>query len=217
VTTQRALLVVAIAAGLVAGLLYYVGAQRVGAVVAAADLAPGRAIAEGDLEVRALPPDALPAAAITDISSAVGQFPRGPVWKGQLLVSTALSPTASALETGISLLTGYRAVAVPVNAAQAVGGAIVAGARVDVIAVPVQGRAPAGRGAEMIAQAALVVDVRGEQGGPFDRHVAARQPATTVRDRLGSVVIAVGPAAEMWIADRIATSTFVVALVHDRP
>ncbi|MBM4433998.1 MAG: hypothetical protein FJ028_02605 [Chloroflexi bacterium] len=52
-------------------------------------------------------------------------------------------------------------------------------------------------------------------GGPFERERATR--ATVMRDRLGSVVIAVGPAAEMWIADRIATSTFVVALVHDRP
>lgn len=216
-TTQRALLILAIGAGIVAGLLYYVGAQRVGAVIAAGDLVPGRPIAAGDLEVRPLPPDALPAAAITDIADAVGRFPRGPVWKGQLLVSTALSPSASALETGISLPTGYRAVAIPVNAAQAVGGAIVAGSRVDVIAVPVQGRAPAGRSAEMIAQAVLVVDVRGEQGGPFDRHAPSRQQTTAIRDRLGSIVVAVGPAAEMWIADRIATSTFVVALVHDRP
>lgn len=216
-TMQRALIALAVAAGTLAGILYYVGAQRVGAVVAAADLVPGRAIAASDLEVRALPPDGLPAGAITDVASAVGRFPRGPVWKGQLLLAPGLAASPASLDTGISLPTGYRAVAIPVNAAQAVGGAIVAGSRVDVIAVPVQGRAPAGRTAEMIAQAALVVDVRGEQGGAFDRPVLARQAATAVRDRLGSVVIAVGPTAEMWIADRIATSTFVIALVHDRP
>lgn len=216
-TAQRALIVLAVAAGLVAGILYYAGAQRISVVVAAVDLVPGRAIAESDLETRALPPDVLPPGALTDSAAAVGRFPKAPVWKGQLVLGGLISASPGAFGTGIVLPTGYRAVAVPVSAGQAVGGAVAPGARVDVIAVPIQGRAPAGRTTELIVPAALVVDVRGEQGGPFDRHPASRQPATTVRDRLGSVVIAVGPAAEMWIADRIATSTFVIALVHDRP
>lgn len=216
-TTQRALMVVAVVAGLVAGLLYYAGAQRVSVVVAAADLAPGRPIAGMDVETRAFPPDALPAGALTDTAAAVGRYPRGPLWKGQLVLASAIAVAPATFETGIAIPTGHRAVAVPVTAAQAVGGALIAGSRVDVIAVPIQGRAPAGRTTELIAQAALVIDVRGEQGGPFERTQTARQQTAVMRDRLGSIVIAVGPAAEMWIADRIATSTFVVALVHDRP
>ena len=43
-TSQRALMILAVAAGLVAGILYYAGAQRVNVVVAATDLVPGRAI-----------------------------------------------------------------------------------------------------------------------------------------------------------------------------
>lgn len=208
-------MVLAVAAGLVSGLLYYAGAQRVAVIVAAVDLVPGRAISERDVESRALPPDALPPGAITESASVIGRFPRAPLWKGQLVLATAISASPAAFDTGIAIPTGHRAVAIPVSAAHAVGGAVIPGSRVDVIAVPLQGRAPAGRGTELIAQGALVVDVRGEQGGPFDRHPAARQQATAIRDRLGSVVIAVGPVAEMWIADRIATSTFVIALVHD--
>lgn len=214
---QRALIVLAMAAGVVAGLLYYVGAQRVTVIVAGADLVPGRAITAADLEARSLPPDALPGDAITDAGSAVGRFPRAPIWRGQLVMASAIAASPAAFDTGVALPTGYRAVAIPVNAGQALGGAVLPGSRVDVIAVPVQGRAPAGRITELVAPSALVIDVRGEQGGPFDRHPAARQQATAVRDRLGSVVVAVGPSAEMWIADRIATSTFVIALVHDRP
>ncbi len=216
-TSQRAFMILAIAAGLVAGILYYAGAQRVGVVVAAIDLAPGRAIAEADLEMRSMPPDALPSGALTEIASAVGRFARSPLSRGQLVMASSLATSPAAFETGVVVPTGYRAVAIPVNAAQALGGAVIAGSRVDVIAVPVQGRAPAGRTTELVAPAALVVDVRGEQGGSFERDRATAQRATSIRDRLGSVVVAVGPAAEMWIADRIATSTFVLALVHDRP
>lgn len=212
--TQRALTIVAVAAGLVAGVVYYVSAQRVPAVVAAADLAPGRAIAAADLEVRGFPADVIPAGALVDTSLAVGRYARAPIAKGQLLLAASIAASPAAFDSGIALPTGHRAVAIPVSAAHAVGGAVIPGARVDVIAVPVQGRAPAGRGAELIAQAALVVDVRGEQGGAFERERTAR--STTIRERLGSVVIAVGPVAQMWIADRIATSTFVIALVHDR-
>lgn len=214
-TAQRALMILAVGAGVVAGVLYYAGARRVEVVVAAADLVPGRAIGELDIETRALPPDALPAGAITESAGAIGRFPRAPLWKGQLVLAGAISASPAAFDTGITIPTGHRAVAIPVTAAHAVGGAVVPGSRVDVIAVPDRGRAPAGRTTELIAQGALVVDVRGEQGGPFDRHPAVRQQATALRDRLGSVVIAVGPVAEMWIADRIATSTFVIALVHD--
>lgn len=216
-TAQRALLALAVAAGLVAGALYYAGAQRTGVIVAAADLVPGRAIAAADLDVRAMPPDALPPGTLTDASAAIGRFARAPISKGQILLARVITASPAAFESGIELPTGHRAVAIPVSAAHAVGGALIPGSRVDVISVPVQGRAPAGRLTELIAQAALVVDIRGEQGGPFDRVPTASRSATAIRDRLGSVVIAVGPVAEMWIADRIATSTFVLALVNDRP
>ena len=214
---QRAFIGLAVAAGLVAGILYWAGAQRVSVVVAAADLAAGRAIGVSDVEIRSLPPDALPANALTDPASAIGRFTRGPIWKGQLMLADALAASAAAFDGGVAVPTGYHAVAIPVSPGLALGGAVVPGARVDVIAIPVQGKAPAGRPTAMVATAALVIDVRGEQGGPFERHPASRQPATAARDRLGSVVIAIGPSVELRIADRIATSTFVIALAAERP
>lgn len=216
-TAQRGLVALAVAAGIVAGVLYWAGTQRMTVVVAAADIVAGRAIALSDLDTRQLPPDLLPAGALTDPAAAVGRFARGPIWTGQLLVRSALADMPAAFDGGVAVPTGYRAIAIPLDAGHALGGGIVPGSRVDVIAVPTQARVAAERVTELIAPAALVVDVRGDQGGPFERHAAALRPATSVRERLGSVVVAVGPAAELRIADRIATSTFVLALVPDRP
>jgi Flp pilus assembly protein CpaB len=216
VTAQRGLTALAIAAGLAAAVLYWAGAQRVGIVVAASDITAGRALASSDLETRELPPDALPVGAIRDVSSAVGRSPKAPMWKGQILLADALASSPAAFESGVTVPSGYHAVAIPVDAAHALGGAVLPGSRVDVISVPIQGRAPAGRTTEMIARAALVIDVRGEQGGAFERHAAIR-PGSIPRDRLGSVVIAVGPQVELAIADRIPSSTFVLVLAPDRP
>lgn len=186
-------------------------------VVAASDIAPARAVASSDLELRQLPPDAVPAGALGDTSAAIGRFAKSRIWKGQLLVADLLASAPAVFDGGVAIPTGYRAVAIPVDAAHAVGAAIVAGSRVDVIAVPVEGRAPAGRTAELLAPAALVVDVRGEQGGAFDRRTSDPRAATALRERLGSVIVAVGPAAEIRIAERMPSSTFVLALVPEHP
>jgi Flp pilus assembly protein CpaB len=217
VTAQRGLIALAVVAGLAAGILYYVSAQRVAVVVAASDLAAGHALVASDLDVRELPPDVVPVGAIRDGGSVIGRSARGPIFKGQLLLSDALAASPAAFESGVVIPTGSHALAIPVDAAHALGGAVLPGSRVDVISVPVAGRAPAGRPTELLVRAALVVDVRGEQGGAFERHPVARQQGTAPRDRLGSVVIAVGPAAELAIADRIPTSTFVLALAPAGP
>jgi pilus assembly protein CpaB len=214
---QRGLLLVALAAGLVAGGLYWLSAQRVPVVVAASDVAPGRALTLSDLELRQLPPDAVPAGAVTDASAAIGHYMRGPLAKGQLLLAGLLADAPAAFDGGVPVPAGQRAVAIPVDAAHALGGAVVPGSRVDVIAVPVHGRAPSDRVTELIVPSALVVDVRGEQGGSFERHPTASRSATSVRERMGSVVVAVSLPLAMRIADRSATSTFVIALVAERP
>jgi hypothetical protein len=95
------------------------------------------------------------------------------------------------------------------------GGALVAGAHVDVIAVPIAGRAPANRVTELVATNATVLDVRGENGGPFVPAGTGRAPATPI-DRLGSVVVALAPSDELRLADRIATSSFVLVFIPIR-
>jgi pilus assembly protein CpaB len=215
-TTRRALLALSLITGIVAGALYLVGTHRTPVIVAAQHLSPGRAIGPNDVEMRWLPADAIPAGAITDTATALGRYPRAPMWPGQLVLAGTIAPTNAIFDSGLTPPTGYRAVAIPVAAEQALGGAIAPGARVDVIAIPAVGRAPDGQATELLVEAALVIDVRGDQGGPFERERPASSGIAT-RERLGSVVIAVGPSDELIIADRIATSSFVLVLVPERP
>jgi Flp pilus assembly protein CpaB len=213
---QRALIAVALGAGALSGILYYVSAQRTPVVVAARDVDATHPLAADDLAVVSMPADAVPQGALGETAGAVGKLPRAPLWRGQVVLAPALSEQAASFHTGLALPTGMRAVALPVaNAAQAVGGAIVPGARVDVIAVPVAGRAPSGRTTELLLQAAMVLDVRSETGSPFGA-VVPKATVATLGERIGSVVVAIDPLDEVRFADRIATSTFVLALAGSR-
>jgi Flp pilus assembly protein CpaB len=155
------------------------------------------------------PPDA--AQRIEDV---VGLVPRAPVIRGQIVFTRAVASEMADFRSGMTLGVGLRAIAIPVSPANAIGGAIVPGSRVDVLAVPVLGRAPAGRTTELLAAAATVLDVRGESGAAF----VTREPRSGVvaNERVAAVVIAISAAEEVRFADRIATSTFVLALVGGR-
>lgn len=213
---QRALVALALVAGALAGTLYYVGAQRSPVVVAARDLDATHPLVADDLATVSLPADAVPTGAVVDANSAVGKLPRAPLWRGQVILDAALSNDAASFHTGLALPAGMRAVALPVSsAAQAVGGSIVPGARVDVIAVPVAGRAPGGRTAELLLLSAMVLDVRSETGAPYGATVS-KGAASSLSERIGSVVVAIEPLDEVRFADRIATSMFVLTLAGAR-
>jgi pilus assembly protein CpaB len=213
---QRALVVLALVAGALAGTLYYVGAQRSSVVVAARDLDATHPLVADDLAIVSIPADSVPAGTLADASAAVGKLPRAPLWRGQVVLRPALSDDAASFHTGLALPMGMRAVALPVSsAAQAVGGAIVPGARVDVIAVPVVGRAPAGRTTELLLQGAMVLDVRSETGSPYGTALS-KTATSSLGERIGSVVVAIDPLDEVRFADRIATSMFVLTLAGSR-
>lgn len=212
---QRGLLVVAVVCGIVAGSLYYLGLQRVTVVVAARALDADKAMTIDDVVSRELPPDAVPAGALRAPEDAVGRVPRAPLWPGQLLVASAIGLGAASFHSGLVPPAGQRAIAIPVTPAQALGGALVAGAHVDVIAIPVAGRAPAGRVTELVAANVTILDIRGENGGPVAAAASSRAPATTA-DRLASVVVALAPSDELRLADRIATSSFVLVFIPVR-
>lgn len=213
-TTQRAFLIVAVVAGLIAGALYHLATQRTAVVVAVEHLVPGRPIGPSDVDVRWLPPDAVPAGAVTEPGSAVGRFARGPMWPGQLLLETMLAPSSATFDSGLRPPTGYRAIAIPVAAHLALGGAIAPGARVDVIAVR-DAAVDGSVSAELVTEAALVIDIRGEHGGGL---WPRRSPdGIEPRERLGSVVVAVGSSDGLLIAERIPGSTFVLVLVPPIP
>jgi Flp pilus assembly protein CpaB len=180
-------------------------------VIAARDIDATQPLAAEDLGISSLPPDAVPMGALGDVSAAVGKVPRAPLWRGQVVLGTAVADEAASFHTGLALPAGMRAIALPVAAAQAVGGALIPGARIDIIAVPVAGRAPAGRMTELLARAAIVLDIRTETGAPYGATVKA--PMAGVAERIGSVVVAIDPSEEIRFADRIATSTFILAFV----
>ena len=212
---RRPLVAVALLAGLAAGTLYYLGAQRSAVVVAARDIDGLRPLVAADVVVRSFPADSVPAGALADTNPAVGKRVRAPLLAGQLILSSGLADEAALFQSGLVPPSGTRAIAVPASPAQALGGAIAPGARVDLIAVPVNGRAPAGRATEMLASGALVLDVRTDAGGPLTR--AASKPAlAATSERLGSVVLAIPVREELIVADRIATSTFVLVLSGSR-
>jgi Flp pilus assembly protein CpaB len=212
---QRALLGIALVCGAIAGTIYYASVQRVSIVVAAHALDADKPITSDDVTVKELPPDAVPDGALRSTDDAIGRVPRAPHWPGQILVGPALAVGAAAFHSGLVPPAGQRAVAIPVTPSQAMGGALVAGAHVDVIAVPVTGRAPAGRVTELVAANVTVLDVRGEAGGPFIPAGSGRAVGVAI-DRLGSVVVALAPADELRVADRIATSTFVLVFIPVR-
>ena len=213
---QRALVALALTAGTLAGTLYYVGAQRIPVVVAARDVDATHPLVADDLATVSIAADAVPTGALAGSDAAIGKLPRAPLWRGQIVLGPALSEDAASFHTGLALPIGMRAVALPVSAAaQAVGGAIVPGARVDVIAVPVAGRAPAGRTTELLLQAAMVLDVRSETGAPYGTALS-KSPVSSVGERIGSVVVAIDPLDEVRFADRIATSMFVLTLAGSR-
>jgi len=213
---QRALVVLALVAGALAGILYYAGAQRSPVVVAARDVDATHPLVADDLATMSLPADAVPPGALSDANAAVGKLPRAPLWRGQVVLGPALSDDAASFRTGLALPVGMRAVALPVSsAAQAVGGSIVPGARVDVIAVPVAGRAPGGRTTELLLQGAIVLDVRSETGSAYGV-APSKSVASSLSDRIGSVVVAIDPLDEVRFADRIATSMFVLTLTGSR-
>jgi len=212
---RRALVVLALVAGAFAGTLYYVGAQRSPVVVAARDLDATHPLVADDLTIVSIPADAVPAGALADGNAAIGKLPKAPLWRGQILLDAALSEDAASFHTGLALPSGMRAVALPVSsAAQAMGGAIVPGARVYVVAVPVAGRAPGGRTTELLLQGAMVLDVRSETGTPYG--TAVSKTGVSLGERIGSVVVAIDPLDEVRFADRIATSMFVLTLAGSR-
>ncbi len=211
---RRWLVALALASGLLAGGIYHLATARTEIVVVARDIAVPRPLAWDDVELRSVTLDLVPATASRRIEDVLGLIPRAPLFRGQLVLSSALATELADLPSGATLGTGYRAIAIPVGAVGAVGGAIVPGARVDVLAVPVIGRAPAGRTVELLATSATVLDVRGESGATL----APRDPKTSTAlvDRVASVVIAIPAVDELRFADRIATSTFVLALAAAR-
>ena len=211
---RQVFFVLAILAGVLSGALYLASTQRVDIVVMARDVDVPRELGAEDVEMRAVAADLVPDDAIRSLTDVVGLVPRTPMLRGQIVLARSVVDELADFRSGQAVPDGYRAVAIPVTAVGAVGGAVVPGSRVDVLAVPVAGRAPAGRTAEVLVTGATVLDVRGESGAAYVQRDA--RTSTVALDRIASVVIAIALVDEARLADRVATSTFVLALLGAR-
>jgi Flp pilus assembly protein CpaB len=132
-----AFLVLAIAAGLLT-----LRAQRtVDVLVAAHDVRAGQQIAAGDVEIRRIHEDSVPGDALASPDAAVGQYAAWPFTGGEPVLARMVRHVRSgvALTANVTVPDGYRAIAVPVQPAGAVGGMLSPGDHVDVYATPLAG------------------------------------------------------------------------------
>lgn len=118
-------------------------------VAATRDLPAGTVIGAGDVAVRALPPDAVPAGALVDAAALLGRTSTGPVREGEVLTDVRV--------VSGTLLEGYPGrVAAPVRIADAGAVSLLrVGDTVDVVAADPQGRREAVTVAERAAVVAL--------------------------------------------------------------
>ncbi len=206
---RRFAFAVALACAAIAGLAYYADARRVPVVVAARAIASESTLSADDLTVADLPPAAVPRDAIAAAAEAVGRTVRTALAPGQLVLASTFEGEPG-FRSGIVTPPGWRAVALPASPATALGGAVAPGMRVDVVAVPIAGKAPANRLVERLGSQLLVLDVRSEPGGPYSEPGATGRGSALVNARLGSLVVAIPPQDDLRFAERIATSTFIV-------
>jgi Flp pilus assembly protein CpaB len=186
-------------------------AQRTVAVlVAARDVRAGEQIAASDVSVMRMHEDSVPAGALSTPDDAVGEYAAWPLTAGEPVLARMMRHQRSGIEltAAVSVPDGFRAIAVPVQPAGAVGGMLAPGDHVDVYATPLPGhqsetstgsapRSSAGYSATdsdtvVLGTDLLVLQLRSDQGQPLDS--TADQSVHGLdfgAGKLGSVVIAV--------------------------
>lgn len=186
---RRPLAALAAALSVLCGLLALQPADGAGipVVTAARDLPGGTVLAESDLQVVRLPPEAAPAAALTDIGSAVGRSINTPVTRLSVITEATVSSGQSLARPG------FVVAAVPLADA-ALATLLRPGARIDVIG---QTSDKAGVLASDVRVVALPAPAE-ELGGLAGGRVALVEVTAAVAARLA----AAGQAGEVSVAVR---------------
>ncbi|HXA27719.1 MAG TPA: Flp pilus assembly protein CpaB [Candidatus Angelobacter sp.] len=193
---------------LAAGTLTLRAQRTVAVLVATHDVRASQQVAAGDVEVRRVHADSVPTDALATTDDAVGSYVAWPLTAGEPVLSRMVRRERSgiALTAAITVPDGYRAVAVPVQPAGAVGGMLSPGDHVDVYATPLAGHGAANAqagansgsldaaspAAAVLGRDLLVLQLRTDQGQPLDG--SADQSVHGLNfgaGKLGSVVIAV--------------------------
>lgn len=209
-----------LAAALGATALVYLAQPRNGIVRAAVDIPVLTAITADMIQVVSVSPADAPANVARRIDAVVGQYPSVPILAGQDVDLRTLetNPGERSFGFGAPLEAGQVAFALPVEPGQAVGGAVVPGARVGVVAVPnVLKTQPGAGGADapsavILGDGLLVLAIRTPEGHQLSESVELERAGVVIQPRLGSVVIAIPAAKLSEFAEAALTSTFYLAL-----
>lgn len=218
---RTAYIAIFLVASLVAAAVYYLAQPRAEAVRARTDIPIFAPITADMVELVQVPPAARPANAAISTDDVVGRYAAMPILAGQYVDTRALesTPGERTFGFGAAVPPGHVAFALPVEPAQAVGGALSPGARVEVVAVPnaLVNEPPTAEdgtdaGAVTLGEDVLVLALRTADGQALREQAADAGRTTMLPPRLGSVVVAV-PAADLpRYASAVLTSTVYLAL-----
>jgi Flp pilus assembly protein CpaB len=213
-------IVIFLVASVVAAGVYYLAQPRLELVRAKVDIPVLTQITPDMVElVRVSPLDA-PQGTARSVDAVVGRYAALPILAGQDVDTRAIeaTPGSRAFGFGAPLAPGQVAFAIPVAAEQAVGGALSAGARVDIIAVPnslktVGVSSSPGPPAVMMGQGLTILALRTTDGHPLgDDTSSSSSMRVVVPPKLGSVVVAIPAARLADFATASLTSSFYLAL-----
>jgi len=218
-TNRGVYLAIFLFASAIAAGAYWLAQPRAEVVRARTDIAVLTQITADMVEVIWVSPGDRPADAATRLDEVLGRYAALPLLSGQYIDRRGLETTPGqvAFGFGAPLPDGHVAFAVAVDPAQAVGGALTPGARVDVVAVPSALRTASGEEApetRVLGRGVLVLSLRSVEGRALGEIGDDSRSATTLPPRLGSVVLAV-PADELpTYAAAAADMTLFLALTH---
>lgn len=208
-------------AALAASALVYLAQPRNGIVRASVDIPVLSPITADMVHIVSVSPADAPANAAQSVDAVVGRYASVPILAGQDVDLRILeaNPGERSFGFGAPLGAGQVAFALPVEPGQAVGGALVPGARVDVVAVPNALKTQVGSGGAdlpsvvILGQGLVVLTIRTPEGEPLtDAPEAEGRGGVVIPPKLGSVVVGIPAARLPEFAEAALTSTFYLAL-----
>jgi len=205
-------------AALSASALVFFAQPRNGIVRAKVDIAVLTPITGEMVEVVTVSPADAPANAARSLDDVVGRYASVAILAGQDVDVRVLetNPGQRAFGFGAPLEAGQVAFALPVEPAQAVGGALAPGARVDVVAVPKalknQVSGADSPSAVVLGQGLVVLTIRTPEGRQLTDLPESDRGNVVIPPKLGSVVVAIPAARLAEFAEAALSSTFYIAL-----
>ncbi|MBA2718009.1 MAG: hypothetical protein H0U52_02025 [Chloroflexi bacterium] len=205
-------------AALTASALVYFAQPRNGIVRAKVDIAVLTPITTDMVDLVSVSPADAPANAARSFDAVVGRYASVRILAGQDVDARVLetNPGQRAFGFAAPLEVGQVAFALPVEPGQAVGGALAAGARVDIVAVPnalkTQVSGADSPSAVVLGQGLVVLTIRTPEGRQLSDVQDSGRGGVVIPPKLGSVVVAIPAGRLQEFAEAALSSTFYLAL-----